>query len=139
MVPTLTSLDGVVAVLRGRRDVYVRWSGGPDRDRFDGRSIDDLTGADLPGLSANSLDVAPWWDGSVRLWVARRLHDYSHLAHEKGSRPWLLVGEMLGRGPDNEPLVRCREAVAWVDRAVIRQAGAEIDRQQGRWGPLRRR
>lgn len=67
MVPTLTSLDDVVGVLRGRRDVYVRWSGGPDRDRFDGRSTDDLTGADLPGLSANSLDVPSWWDGTVRL------------------------------------------------------------------------
>lgn len=140
-MPTLTSLAEVADVLGRYRDVYVRWSAGPDRDCGREASTDALTGTELPGLSANPLDVASWWDGSVTLWVARRLYDYSHLREEKGDHvhPWVLTGEVTSRGPDNEPLIRCREPIAWIDPAVVREARAEIDRQRGRWGPLRRR
>ena len=89
-------------------------SRGPSAD-VTGTSSDDLTGVPLPGLSASPFAVELWWgDRPLRLWIARRLHDYSHLEHEKrpGVRPWVLEGRELGRGPDNEPLVRCDRPVA---------------------------
>ncbi len=79
-------------------------------------------------------------DRPVRVWVARRLYDYSHLPREKGPgvRPWALRGEETGRGPDNEPLVRDVQPVGWIDARVIEEAAAEVARQEGVWGPLRR-
>lgn len=140
-MPTLTSLAEVAQVLEHHRDVYVRWSAGPESDCVQEGSVDALTGADLPGLSANPLDVASWWEGSAALWVARRLYDYSHLREEKREhvRPWVLTGEAVDRGPDNEPLIRCREPIAWIDPVVVREATAEIGRQEGPWGTLNRR
>ncbi|PWI20829.1 hypothetical protein DI272_33760 [Streptomyces sp. Act143] len=128
-------------VERGER-LFVRWSRGPEADLEETAvSTDDLTGVRMPGLSANPLGVEPWWQGrSVELWVARRLYDYSHLPREKGPgvRPWVLVGSVVGRGPDNEPLVRDVRPVGWIDEGVIGEAEREVAAQEERWGPLRR-
>ena len=100
-----------------------------------------LTGVRLPGLSANPLAVEPWWDDRpLRLWIARRLYDYSHLKHEKGPgvRPWILEGRELERGPDNELLIRCHRPVAWIAECVISEAVQAMEGQNDRWGPLRR-
>ncbi len=84
-----------------------------------------------------------WWrDRPVRLWVARRLYDYRHLANLRGPgvRPWVLRGELCGRGPDNEPLVRCHRPVAWIADTALREAMTEVEAQgSGEWGPLDRR
>jgi hypothetical protein len=93
----------------------VRWSRGPETDLTaaggTGQSSQDaLTGVLMPGLSANPLRAEAWWgDRSLELWVARRLFDYRHLRELRGPgvRAWILAGEEQGRGPDNEPLVRC--------------------------------
>jgi hypothetical protein len=66
----------------------------------------------------------------VRLWVARRLFDYSRLPrlpHKKdpGARPWVLQAAS-GAG-------------AWIDPRVIEEPRAEVDRQENAWGPLLRR
>ncbi len=127
-------------------DLYIRWSQGPQVD-LDGTgdvqtSRDALTGVALPGLSASPLAVEPWWDDrSTRVWVARRLYDYRHLRELRGPgvRPWVLVGSETGRGPDNEPLVSCREPVAW----IAEEALAECERTvlglgPHDWGPLNR-
>lgn len=140
-LPTLMTLDEVTDAVRRRRDVYVRWSASPERDCRHDASTDGLTGTELPGLSANPLDVAPWWeDRPVRLWVARRLHDYGHLreGEEDRIRPWILTGQLGGRGPDNEPLVRCAEPIAWIDPAVVDEAAEVVSRESDQWGPLRR-
>ncbi|MGW0563849.1 DUF6098 family protein [Streptomyces sp. NPDC003016] len=140
-LPVLRTLDDLTDLV-GRHDrLYVRWSRGPATDLKSASSRDDLTGVPMPGLSANSLGVEPWWgDRPVRVWVARRLFDYSHLPREKGPgvRPWALRGKETGRGPDNEPLVRDVEPVGWIDTRVIEEAAAEVARQEGVWGPLRR-
>lgn len=41
-------------------------------------------------------------------------------------RPWVLLlrGTELARGPDNEPLVRCDEPLAWVADTVLREGRA---------------
>lgn len=136
-----TSLDELAALVAARRGLYVRWSLGPAWDLAAGSSTDELTGAAMPGLSASPLDVEEWWgDRPTRVWVARRLFDYSHLPQVKDSRtrPWVLTARETGRGPDNEPLVVDVQPLGWIDSRVIAEAGEIIGRQQGSWGPLDR-
>ncbi|MEV5830107.1 DUF6098 family protein [Spirillospora sp. NPDC052242] len=138
----VTELERLAELLEARPELYVRWSPDPEADRDRPHSVDGLSGARLPGLSANPLAVEPWWGGrSTVLWVARRLHDYSHLrnARAHGARPWVLEGEEVGRGPDNEPLVAHPEPVALIDRRVLDQAADVLERdRRGSWGPLDR-
>ena len=145
-LPTLPDLDALTELFEaeGGEDVYVRWSRGPADDlNGDQISRDALTGAPLPGLSANPLRRESWWeDRPVRLWLARRLYDYQHLRDLRGPgvRPWVLRGRKVSRGPDNEPLVHCEKTLAWVADAVLREARRLVDEQGSReWGPLDRR
>jgi hypothetical protein len=146
-LPTIAELDDLTELITTSAEkdsLFVRWSAGPTADlRLDGTSRDTLTGVPLPGLSANPLAVEPWWgDRSLRLWVARRLYDYRHLRHLRGPqvRPWVLVGDQCGRGPDNEPLVTVRRPVAWIADAALRQAEQLVEAQNSaEWGPLDRR
>ena len=146
---TIGSLDELAALVEGappERELYLRWSHGPDADLADGQaeqsSRDSLTGVTLPGLSANPLRVEPWWgERSRRLWVARRLYDYGHLRDLRGPgvRPWVLAGAECGRGPDNEPLVICHQPIAWVSEGALRECEEAIDDQHSdEWGPLNR-
>jgi hypothetical protein len=145
-VSTLDELAELVEQSPDQSAMYVRWSRGPDADLSDQRhgqsSVDALTGVVLPGLSANPLRVEPWWgDRSVRLWVARRLYDYRHLREQRGPdvRPWVLLGDECGRGPDNEPLVLCRCPLAWISDRALHECEAAIERlESDEWGPLRR-
>jgi hypothetical protein len=138
-LPTLASLDEVVALAaEGGEDLYVRWSKGP-ADDHDAQSRDDLTGVELPGLSASALAVEDWWAGNpLRLWVARRLHDYRHLRDRRAARAWVFRGTEVGRGPDNEPLVTCKEPVAWISASAIAEAERLVDSQSEEWGSLDR-
>jgi len=150
-VKTVQNLDELTALVEEAGSVeqlYVRWSKGPEEDFAGGpqneqSSRDGLTGVTLPGLSANSLQVEPWWgDRPVRLWVARRLYDYRHVREQRGPgvRPWVLAGEERGRGPDNEPLVICRRPIAWISETALRECERAVAEQGGSdgWGPLDR-
>jgi hypothetical protein len=139
-MPTLDSLDELVERTGSGEGLFIRWSRGP-QDDDDKTSKDELTGVDLPGLSANPLRVEPWWHGRpMRTWIARRLYDYRHLAGQRGPdvRPWLLEGREVGRGPDNEPLVECLRAIAWLSAELVDEATKEIDAQPADWGSLDR-
>ena len=160
MIAAVSDTDGRMATVRdldelvelvGRfprhDELYVRWSRGPGVDLRDDESgvaasRDSLTGVPLPGLSANPLAVEPWWgDRPLRLWVARRLYDYQHLRELRGPdvRPWVLVGDACGRGPDNEPLVRCRRPVAWIADLALSESQRLVQAQGSQeWGPLDR-
>ncbi|MFF7813645.1 DUF6098 family protein [Streptomyces sp. NPDC007945] len=140
-MPSLSTLDDVARLVADRHDIYVRWSRGPDPDLRSASSADDLTGVRLPGLSASALGIEDWWEERpARLWVARRLYDYCHLPRLKDplTRPWLLRGREVARGPDNEPLVSDVEPLAWVDDDVITEAVDLVEQQPGRWGSLDR-
>ncbi|NJQ00351.1 DUF6098 family protein [Streptomyces zingiberis] len=141
-LPTYTALHQLVELVQRGDPVFVRWSRGPLTDlRHRPASQDSLTGVLLPGLSASPLRVEEWWrDRPARLWVARRLYDYSHLREDKGPgvHPWVLTGIERGRGPDNEPLVAQVRPVAWIGAGVIAEAEGEVARQRGAWGPMRR-
>jgi hypothetical protein len=143
-MPTMRSietLEELVALAVRQDDLFVRWSADPAADQQRGSSVDELTGVELPGLSANPLRVESWrLDRPLDVWVARRLYDYKHLRERRGRdvRPWLLTGEVVGRGPDNEPLVRCHEAVAWLADSVTNSANDLIEAQPRDWGTLDR-
>lgn len=146
-LPTVDRLDDLVRLVEAEDSgsgLYVRWSSGPDVDLSSGQeSTDSLTGVPLPGLSVNPLAVEVWWQGHpVRLWVARKLYDYRHLRELRGpdTRPWLLRGAELGRGPDNEPLVTCEEPVAWIGEEVLAESRHLVEGQRSpEWGSLDRR
>jgi hypothetical protein len=146
-LPTISTLDDLADLVRqDARDLYVRWSLGPDTDLDGGSnatSRDALTGIELPGMSANSLRVEDWWgDRPLDLWVARRLYDYRHLRDLRGPgvRAWILRGRECSRGPDNEPLVQDVRPVAWVDDAALEECVRLVEEQHSpEWGPLDRR
>lgn len=140
----LGSLDELVALVREFGDegrLFIRWSPDVDADLQCEVSRDELSGVELPGLSANGLAVESWWgDRPLQVWIARKLYDYRHLprVHGEGTKPWLLTGVESGRGPDNEPLVtRCR-VIAEVLPRVIDEAGRVVDDLPGDWGTLNR-
>ena len=146
-LPTIRTLDQLAELVESDdQDLYVRWSMGPDTDLDDdahATSRDALTGIELPGVSANSLRVEPWWgDRPLRLWIARRLYDYRHLRDLRGPgvRAWILRGHECSRGPDNEPLVQDITPVAWVDDAALEECERLVENQRSpEWGPLDRR
>lgn len=136
-LPTVGTLAGLARLVESRPDLYLRWSTGPDDDQGE-TSRDSLTGVPLPGLSASSLAVEPWWGGrSLDVWVARRLFDYAH-RRDGEQRPWVLTGRECGRGPDNEPLVIDVQPVCWVHAQVIDEARSVIANLDEDWGPLDR-
>jgi hypothetical protein len=140
----IRSLDEMAELLENwqqDQELYVRWSGNIERDVESEVSRDELTGIELPGLSANSLHVEPWWDGRpMTTWVARRLYDYRHLHEDRGphTRPWVIAGDENGRGPDNEPLICNCTPVAEVDLCVIDAATREVQQFSRDWGTMRR-
>src|SRR4051812_49160697 len=98
-LPTVRSLHDLCALAEEwadeRRELYVRWTVDIDRDLRTGVSRDELTGIELPGLSANSLKVEQWWDDRpLTAWLARRLYDYGHLPEKRGpgTCPWVVAG-----------------------------------------------
>ncbi|MFC0499134.1 DUF6098 family protein [Streptomyces mutabilis] len=68
---------------RGR---YVRWSRGPGTDLTDVSGTGGLTGVPMPGLRQTPRGGGLVGVPPVRVWAARRLHDYAHLPHDKGPR-----------------------------------------------------
>ena len=140
----VTSLDDLAELVDNwdrERPLFLRWTRNLDRDLGNEVSRDELTGIELPGLSANCLAVEPWWgDRSTRAWLGRKLHDYRHLPRRRGegTRPWVLTGREAARGPDNEPLIADCEAIAEISDAVIAEASDLVANQPGEWGTLDR-
>jgi hypothetical protein len=123
----IESLHELVRLVASRPGLYVRWARDVDDDPP--ASVDGLSGLPLPGLSCNGLDPEAWWDGRpLELWVARRVHQYSPERQDQGGEGTAVViaGHVVGRGPDNEPLVRRSETVAVIDDAVLREADAVV-------------
>ena len=146
-LPTVRSLDELTELVDSWRDddgleLYVRWTRDIERDLRTGLSRDELTGIELPGLSANSLKVEAWWaDRPLTAWLARRLYDYGHLPEKRGpgTCPRVLAGREAGRGPDNEPLISDCRPIAQVEPAVLDEVRKEVERLGDDWGTLDRR
>ncbi|MFC8597415.1 MULTISPECIES: DUF6098 family protein [unclassified Isoptericola] len=125
-VPRLRTLGDVVGLLGVVGPLYVRFSAGPVADAA-AESRDHESGCVLPGLSVNPLDPEPWWDRPAEHWVARQLCQYAHLM-TPDRFPWVLTGELAGRGPDCEPLLGAFAPVASMDPAVVDEAAAVYER-----------
>lgn len=106
-------------------DVFIRFSLGPDADRGQ-CSRDYESGLILPGLSVNPLQPEKWWTRPLVEWLARQLCNYVHLQDEADDerRPWVLEGDVVSRGPDNEPVVGVFRPLAWLSDALIDEAKA---------------
>lgn len=104
-------------------DTFVRFSKGPAHDADSG-SRDYESGLDLPGLSVNPLAPEAWWRRPPKEWLARQICNYVHLREDADDdrRAWVLTGRVVGRGPDNEPLVTDHHPVAWLSDELIREA-----------------
>ena len=141
---SIGSLDELTALVEERGDerrLFIRWSRDVDADLRAEVSRDELSGVELPGLSANGLAVESWWGHRpLRVWLARKLYDYHHLprVRDAGIRPWLVSGVESGRGPDNEPLIKRCQVIAELLPALIEEATRVVDELPGDWGTLSR-
>ncbi len=119
--PVIRRLEDLEGMLGGPRS-YVRYSEGPDQDA-DGGSIDTESELELPGLSVNPLDPEEWWTRPVTDWLARQLCQYKHLQESnRDRRAWLVRGEVVGRGPDCEPLLAAVEYVGELGEDLLDEA-----------------
>lgn len=121
-LPVVQDLAGVASLLAEHEVLYVRHSKGPAADAATGHSRDYEAGVDLPGLSVSPVVPEDWWEGPVEDWVARRICKYAELGQEDDRYPWLLTGELVGWGPDHEPLVRLDEPIAIIGPSALREA-----------------
>lgn len=120
--PRVEHLAQLAAFVRACPGLHVRYSKGPDDDASR-HSVDTESGLELPGLSVNPLDAEEWWCRPLEDWLARQLSQYRHLAEKDPERvAWILRGEMCGRGPDCEPLLRNVEPVAMLGEALLEEA-----------------
>lgn len=120
--PTLSRLDELVDLITCMPGLFVRYSSDPDGDRRR-PSVDRESGLELPGLPVQQLYPEPWWTRSLHDWVARQLWRSLHLS-ERGlsHQGWVLLGQVVGRGPDAEPLVTDVEPVARLGDELLAEA-----------------
>ncbi len=121
-IPTVKTLEELQRLVAPGR--FLRVSSGPDADEGSA-STDYESGLELPGLSVNPLAPESWWTRALDEWLARQLCNYVHLAEEtEGRHAWVLSGEVVARGPDNEPIVAAFQPIAWIADEVLDQAKA---------------
>jgi len=121
----IASVGELVELVEGSTvPVYVRFSAGLEHDQEHG-SVDHESGLSLPGLSVNPLRPPSWWTGRpVADWVTRQVRTYHHLKEQDDDRRgWLVVGTVVERGPDNEPLLADVRAVGVLSEAVVEECG----------------
>jgi Family of unknown function (DUF6098) len=117
---TLGRLDDLVELLGLGIPLYLRYSPGPEADAAH-PSVDHESGLPMPGHSANPLNPPGWWTRPVTDWLARRVCQYRHQAHDT-ARPWVLTGEIIDVGPDNEPLLVAVQPIAWLSADLVAEA-----------------
>jgi hypothetical protein len=123
-LPVIDRLSDLVELVADRSGLFVRFSDGPDADSAE-QSVDYESGLPLPGLSANRLNPAPWWTRPLIDWVARQVCQYAHLRDRSEShRGWVLTGDVVGRGPDDEPLIADIHPIAWLSTDLVDEADA---------------
>jgi hypothetical protein len=121
-LPVIRGLDELTEIAAAEHAAYLRYSRGPEAD---GRqaSRDYESGLELPGLSAVALAPPDWWRRPAADWLARQVCKYAHLAEgDTGRYAWILTGLVVGRGPDDEPLVADPKPLAIVSDGLVEQA-----------------
>jgi Family of unknown function (DUF6098) len=116
----LARLDDLVDLMVLGIPLYLRCSSGPDADAGC-PTVDRVSGLPLPGHAAEPLRPPDWWTLPVQDWLARRLCHYPVRAAAE-ARPWVLAGEVVDFGPDNEPLLAHVKPIAWLTEDVLQEA-----------------
>src|SRR4051794_22835011 len=120
-LPVIEDFDALIGLVAAHGLVFVRYSRGPDEDG--GHSVDYEADIELPGLSVTNLTPEPWWSRPAADWIARRVCKYADLGEAESDRwPWVLLGTVVGNGPDHEPLVKDVRALAWIGPGALREA-----------------
>lgn len=119
-LPTLDRLDDLTLLIGQRESVYLRYSPGPLADATH-PSKDHESGLLMSGVSAIPLWPPRWWTRPAEDWVARRVCQYLRELDE-GARPWVLRGQVIDFGPDNEPLLTDVEPIAWLSDELLAAA-----------------
>jgi hypothetical protein len=121
-LPVIRQLGQLAELACDDKDVYLRYSRGPEADAHR-PSRDDDSGLELPGLSVIPLTPPTWRSRPVPDWLARRVCKYVQLADgEPGRHAWVLSGRKVGLGPDQEPLLAGPCPMAMLSDAVLEQA-----------------
>ncbi|HEU5475629.1 MAG TPA: DUF6098 family protein [Actinophytocola sp.] len=107
--------------------VYLRYSPGPEADAGH-PSVDHESGLAMPGHSANPLRPPGWWTLPTEDWLARAVCQYRRKI-EEGSRPWVLTGEVVDVGPDNEPLLVDVRPLAWLTADLVAEAHSRYQKR----------
>ena len=115
-------LAAVVDLVQRHGTLFLRYSKGPDADAREPRSLDYESGVELPGLSVTTIQPEDWWPRPAEDWVARRICKYAELGEEEDRFPWLLTGQVVGYGPDHEPLVQDVQPLARISARALDQA-----------------
>ncbi len=64
-----------------------------------------------------------WWRRPAEDWLARQICRYTHFTERDGRRfAWILAGQVAGRGPDSEPLVRSPRPLGVLGDRVLAEA-----------------
>lgn len=126
-LPVLETLSAVVEACSSHDDIYLRFSYAPDDRDATGRRERE-SGYLLPGVPAWPLCPEAWWGAGSRTWIARQLTRRAHLV-SGGVEPWLVSGEVRGRGPDCEPLIAGLTPLALVSHKVL----VEADESYAAW------
>jgi Family of unknown function (DUF6098) len=118
----IETLDELTELIEGNPNVYLRYSEGPEQDTGEAGSRDYEADVVMPGLSVTPIVPEPWWPRPAADWVARRIRQYAELGDQAGRYAWILTGNVVGRGPDHEPLVEDIEPIARLSGDVLQQA-----------------
>jgi hypothetical protein len=121
-VQSINSLEELTELACSNTTVFLRYSLGPDEDAAT-VSRDYEAQLDLPGLPVTTLRPESWWSREPADWVARRVCKYVGLAQQDPRRrPWLLTGQIVGYGPDHEPLIGQVHPLAWLGDELVQEA-----------------
>ena len=120
-MPVIDDFEALVDAGIAHEYVFVRYSRGPRTDGM--KSTDYEAEVELPGLSVTNLTPEPWWPRPSADWIARRVCKYADLSDGRPEqRPWILLGRVVGNGPDHEPLVVDVKPLGWIGPHAVQEA-----------------
>ncbi|MBS2965696.1 hypothetical protein KGA66_21775 [Actinocrinis puniceicyclus] len=120
-LPVIDDFDALVDLVIAHEHVFARLSSGPQTDAS--KSVDHESQVELPGLSVTNLTPEPWWTRPSADWIARRVRQYADPGETRPrQQPWVLLGRVVGNGPDHEPLVVDVQPLGWIGPSAVREA-----------------
>ena len=112
---TITTIAEVLELIAAHGDrLFVRWGNPNQDDLILGRSYNAVTGRREAGLS-----VSRWWSESeadLYKWIG----EYQFLRINGPCQPYLLTGEVVGKGGDGEPVIASAKVVALIDDSMVK-------------------